>query len=106
MRYPAFQPPNRLVHSTFSYNYCGEKFGNDRRFATEILRQTGVLVVHSSGFDPLYGKDHFRAVLLPEESVLEEAFDAIENLMKRALSAKAKLRDEERLDRGTEQSRS
>ena len=61
----------------------GTKWRSDEEFVTDLLRETGVLVVHGSGFDPEYGKDHFRAVFLPEEAMLAEAFDAIENFMKR-----------------------
>ena len=56
---------------------------DDSQFATQLLEETGVLVVHGSGFDPTYGKDHFRCVFLPEESLLSEAFDAIEKFVKR-----------------------
>jgi aspartate/methionine/tyrosine aminotransferase len=61
----------------------GTKWRSDEEFVTELLNETGVLVVHGSGFDPEYGKDHFRAVFLPEEAMLAEAFDAIETFMKR-----------------------
>jgi tyrosine/nicotianamine family aminotransferase len=55
---------------------------NDEEFVSELLHETGVLVVHGSGFDRNYGKDHFRAVFLPEERILQEAFDAINEFMK------------------------
>jgi tyrosine/nicotianamine family aminotransferase len=60
----------------------GTEWSNDGQFVTELLKETGVLVVHGSGFDPTYGKDHFRSVFLADESMLSEAFDAIENFMK------------------------
>jgi aspartate/methionine/tyrosine aminotransferase len=41
-----------------------------------------IMHVTRSGFDPEYGKEHFRAVFLPEETMLAEAFDAIESFMK------------------------
>lgn len=56
---------------------------NDEEFVSELLKETGVLVVPGSGFDPIYGKDHFRAVFLPDETMLDEAFDKIERFMKR-----------------------
>jgi len=62
---------------------ASQKWKGDEDFVSEVLEETGVLLVHGSGFDPVYGKDHFRAVFLPEESVLEEAFNAIEEFMKR-----------------------
>jgi alanine-synthesizing transaminase len=59
------------------------KWKNDADFVTDLLNETGVLVVHGSGFDPVYGKDHFRVVFLPQETVLSEAFDKIEDFMKK-----------------------
>lgn len=64
-------------------NAIGHRWKSDYEFATDLLKETGVLVVHGSGFDPMYGKDHFRAVFLPDETILTEAFDAIEDFMKR-----------------------
>ena len=61
----------------------GERWASDKEFVTELLTDTGVLVVHGSGFDETYGKDHFRVVFLPNESILGEAFDKIEDFMKR-----------------------
>ncbi len=61
----------------------GTKWKDDKAFVTELLEETGVLVVHGSGFDPVYGSGHFRSVFLPEESMMSEAFDAIEDFMKR-----------------------
>lgn len=63
----------------------GTKWKNDEEFVADLLKETGVLVVHGSGFDPIYGKDHFRAVFLPDEAMLGQAFDAIEDFMKRHL---------------------
>ncbi|HUK29053.1 MAG TPA: aminotransferase class I/II-fold pyridoxal phosphate-dependent enzyme [Candidatus Acidoferrales bacterium] len=64
-------------------NLQGTKWKTDEEFVTELLRETGVLVVHGSGFDREYGKDHFRAVFLPDEAMLAEAFDAVEGFIKR-----------------------
>ena len=61
----------------------GAMWKNDEEFVSELLKETGVLVVHGSGFDPNYGLDHFRMVFLPDESVLQQAFDAIQDFMKR-----------------------
>lgn len=58
------------------------KWENDVEFVNQLLEETGVLVVHGSGFDPAYGKGHFRAVFLPDESMLADAFDAVEDFMK------------------------
>ncbi len=59
------------------------KWKNDAEFVTDILNETGVLVVHGSGFDPIYGKDHFRVVFLPQDEILAEAYDKIEDFMKK-----------------------
>lgn len=61
----------------------GTRWKNDEEFVSELLKETGVLVVHGSGFDPTFGKDHFRSVFLPDEGMLDEAFNAIESFIKR-----------------------
>jgi alanine-synthesizing transaminase len=61
----------------------GTKWKDDKEFVTKLLEETGVLVVHGSGFDPVYGSGHFRSVFLPEESTMSEALDAIDGFMKR-----------------------
>jgi aspartate/methionine/tyrosine aminotransferase len=43
-------------------------------FVVELLKETGVLIVNGSGFDPVYGKGHARIVFLPPVDVLEEAY--------------------------------
>jgi aspartate/methionine/tyrosine aminotransferase len=62
----------------------GEKWATDREFVSALLNDTGVLVVPGSGFDESSGQAHFRAVFLPNESTLVEAFDKIEGFMKRS----------------------
>ena len=61
---------------------------NDKEFVLDMLRETQVLVVNGSGFCPVYGRDHFRAVILPQMNVLEEAFDKMEVFMKKRLQQK------------------
>ena len=61
------------------------KWKDDKEFVTELLRETGVIVVNGSGFDPAYGKEHFRAVFLAPEEMLSRAFDAVEEFMNRHL---------------------
>jgi len=56
----------------------GNKWKNDKEFVLGLLENTGVLVVFGSGFDPTYGKNHFRTVFLPPLETLEEAFDKLE----------------------------
>lgn len=54
------------------------KWKNDKEFVLELLENKGVLVVFGSGFDPVYGKNHFRMVFLPPIETLKEAFDKME----------------------------
>jgi aspartate/methionine/tyrosine aminotransferase len=56
---------------------------NDRDFVLDILNNCHVLLVPGTGFCPVYGKDHFRMVFLPNEEILGQAFDAIEAYMRK-----------------------
>jgi tyrosine/nicotianamine family aminotransferase len=59
----------------------GRRWKTDKDFVIDLLKETGVLVVNGSGFDPVYGKDHARIVFLPPCEVLEEAFNSLEQFM-------------------------
>jgi len=61
----------------------GHKWKTDIEFALELLKETGVLLVHGSGFDPVYGAGHIRGVFLPPLETLEQALDLIEGFMNR-----------------------
>jgi aspartate/methionine/tyrosine aminotransferase len=61
----------------------GTKWKTDMQFVIELLRETGILAVNGSGFDPVYGAGHVRLVFLPPINMLEEAFDAFEQFMKK-----------------------
>jgi alanine-synthesizing transaminase len=61
----------------------GSKWKTDMEFAVELLKETGVLLVHGSGFDPVYGSGHVRGVFLPPIETLEEAFNEIERFIKK-----------------------
>jgi aspartate/methionine/tyrosine aminotransferase len=61
----------------------GRRWKSDMEFALELLKETGVLFVHGSGFDPVYGAGHVRSVFLPPIDVLEQAFDEVERFMKK-----------------------
>ena len=61
----------------------GSKWKTDMEFAIKLLKETGVLLVHGSGFDPIYGAGHVRGVFLPPIETLEEAFNEIERFMKK-----------------------
>jgi len=59
----------------------GSLWKTDEEFARQLLLETGVLVVHGSGFDPVFGRGHFRAVILPPIETLEAALSALESFM-------------------------
>jgi len=61
----------------------GSKWKTDMEFAVELLKETGVLLVHGSGFDPVYGAGHVRGVFLPPIETLEQAFNEVERFMKK-----------------------
>jgi alanine-synthesizing transaminase len=53
----------------------------DSEFVAELIRETGVVVVHGDGFGQRPGTRHMRIVFLPREEILEEAFDRLERFM-------------------------
>jgi len=61
----------------------GSKWKTDMEFALELLKETGVLFVHGSGFDPTYGAGHVRGVFLPPIGILEQAFNEVERFMEK-----------------------
>jgi len=61
---------------------------DDKEFALDVLHETHVLIVPGSGFNPVYGKDHFRAVFLPDIDTLEKAFNNLESFMTKKLKEK------------------
>ncbi|OGU15575.1 MAG: aminotransferase [Ignavibacteria bacterium GWB2_35_12] len=50
---------------------------DDKHFTIELIKQTGVVVVHGEGFGQKPGSHHFRIVILPPEEVLTQAFEMI-----------------------------
>jgi aspartate/methionine/tyrosine aminotransferase len=61
----------------------GSTWKTDMDFALDLLKETGVLFVQGSGFDPTYGAGHVRGVFLPPVETLEQAFTEIERFMKK-----------------------
>lgn len=61
----------------------GQTWKNDEDFVLELLKEEGVFLVHGSGFGETCGFGHFRAVFLPSEEIINEAFDKIEKFIKR-----------------------
>ncbi len=60
----------------------GSRWRTDFDFVLHLLKETGVLTVNGSGFDPIYGCGHFRVVTLPPIETQEEAFNLLERFMK------------------------
>jgi aspartate/methionine/tyrosine aminotransferase len=54
------------------------QYKSDQEFVMELLKKTGVLTVHGSGFGTKYGSGHFRIVFLPDLNTLGFALDEIE----------------------------
>ena len=55
---------------------------HDKIFVERLTMETGVVVVHGSGFGELAGASHFRIVFLPQEAVLEKAYDQLQRFVK------------------------
>ena len=53
----------------------------DAQFVADLIRETGVVVVHGDGFGQKPGTRHMRIVFLPQEEILEEAFSRLEKFM-------------------------
>ena len=53
----------------------------DAEFASELLRETGVVIVPGSGFGERPGSKHMRVVFLPPEDVLEQAYKKMDAFM-------------------------
>lgn len=50
---------------------------SDFEFVSGLIRETGVVVVHGSGFGQVPGTHHFRAVFLPQEDILRRSYEKI-----------------------------
>ncbi|MCQ2070314.1 MAG: aminotransferase class I/II-fold pyridoxal phosphate-dependent enzyme, partial [archaeon] len=59
------------------------RWASDKDFLLDLINETGLVMVHGSGFDPEFGKDHFRTILLPPMDTLVEAYDLLEKFMLR-----------------------
>jgi alanine-synthesizing transaminase len=52
---------------------------NDSHFVSELIKETGVVVVPGSGFGQIPGTQHFRVAFLPSEETLKKAYITIGN---------------------------
>lgn len=59
------------------YAFPSIDVNNDSHFCSELIKETGVVVVPGSGFGQRPGTNHFRIVTLPQEDILEQAFKYI-----------------------------
>jgi|CXWL01.1.fsa_nt_gi aspartate/methionine/tyrosine aminotransferase len=55
----------------------------DEHFALNLLQETGVLVVHGSGFGTDPAEGYFRMVYLADEAMLNQAFDGIASVVEK-----------------------
>ena len=55
----------------------------DSHFVSELIKETGVIVVPGSGFGQKPGTQHFRVVFLPDEKTLEKSYRNIADFFKR-----------------------
>lgn len=60
---------------------CEMSGKSDEHFALNLLQETGVLVVHGSGFGTDPNDGYFRLVYLADETVLNQAFDGIASVV-------------------------
>lgn len=60
------------------------QYKSDEEFVMGLLKKTGVLTVHGSGFGKKYGSGHFRIVFLPDLNTLGFALDEIEKFINNA----------------------
>jgi len=56
---------------------------SDAHFVAELIKATGVVVVPGSGFGQVPGTNHFRVVFLPNEKILEKAYNSIGSFLKK-----------------------
>jgi len=57
----------------------------DSHFVSELIKETGVVVVPGGGFGQVPGTQHFRVVFLPNEMILEKAYKSIGNFLQKYL---------------------
>ena len=61
----------------------GKTWKSDKDFCLDLINETGIVMVHGSGFCREFGQSHFRSILLPPMETLEEAYGILEKFMLR-----------------------
>ncbi|MCW8850503.1 MAG: aminotransferase class I/II-fold pyridoxal phosphate-dependent enzyme [Melioribacteraceae bacterium] len=56
---------------------------SDNHFVSELIKETGVVVVPGTGFGQIPGTAHMRLVFLPPEEILEKAYNRIGEFFKK-----------------------
>jgi alanine-synthesizing transaminase len=56
---------------------------SDANFVAQLIKETGVVVVPGSGFGQVPGTMHFRVVFLPNEKILEKAYNSIGDFLQK-----------------------
>ena len=56
---------------------------SDTHFVTQLLKETGVVLVPGSGFGQVEGTKHFRLVFLPKEEILVKAYSKIREFFRK-----------------------
>jgi aspartate/methionine/tyrosine aminotransferase len=56
---------------------------DDKAFVLKVLSEAHILLVHGSGFCPIYGKGHFRSIFLPNIETIKKSMDALEKTLKK-----------------------
>lgn len=59
------------------YAFPSVDVDDDNKFVSELIRQTGVVVVPGTGFGQKPGTHHFRVVILPNEEMLIKSYNLI-----------------------------
>jgi alanine-synthesizing transaminase len=65
-----------------------ENISDDAHWSSQLIKETGVVVVPGSGFGQVPGTHHVRIVFLPPENILEKAYKAIAEFHSRYTDAK------------------
>ena len=77
----SFTRPKGAFYIFPKINLGDNRWKNDVEFVKDLVKNTGVLSVHGSGFGKKYGEGHFRMVFLPSIEILEEAMDKLESFL-------------------------